>query len=645
MKFIQHLKTYQKALFLFLVIELFLYSILYINMQTHVKEYLNDTTDTLEAEYHVVLNAFEDKAQIVFETTINTPEIKAILKKIQKSSTENKNNYRTALYTLLENKFYKLQKFGFNQIHFHLPDNHSFLRLNTPQKYGDDLTNFRHTVVYTNKTHQKISAFEKGISSNGYRFVFPIYSDDNQYLGSVELSFSAYTLSEFLTGKFLDTYFIIAKDTIIKNHENYITSTIDDAFVIDKYFQNKKILLPPNSRFKKHYTNENTKSFSLYSTIASKNYIETFIPIQNPITKKTDAYLIILTDGKHLAQIQNTLWIHFAGLSVIILLLFLRYIRGKNFHKKIKEQNIALEIANKRLKTIINSQDNMIVITDGSKIIDVNAKVLEFFGYNHSEQFLKRHQCICNFFLEHKDYFHMGKLPKGQDWIEYLESLPPQKKVITMVGTDMEAKAFHININKYGSNGSSIITLNDITDMIIQQKILQYKAQHDRLTDIYNRQKIDEVLEKICGYSSRRKEEVGIIMFDIDHFKKVNDQFGHIIGDEVLKKVAYMIRKNIREEDIFGRWGGEEFLIILRHTSIENTHKKAEMLRKSIENMNYPKIPHITASFGVTQISRNDTPQTLIKRADLALYKAKTQGRNRVVLSSSTSTLSQLTLV
>jgi diguanylate cyclase (GGDEF)-like protein len=643
MKFIQYLKTYQKALFLFLIAELFLYFILYINMQIHVKNYLDDTTNTLEAEYHMVLNAFENKAQIVFETVVNTPEVKAILKKVQNTTPENKNNYRVALYTLLENKFRKLQKFGFKQIHFHLPDNHSFLRLNTPQKYGDDLTSFRHTVVYTNKTHQKISAFEEGISNNGYRFVFPMYSNDNQYLGSVELTFSAYTLSEFLTGEFLDTYFIIAKNALIGNHENYVTSTIDDAFVIDKYFQSKKVLLPSDPRFKKHYTQENTKSFSLYTKIASKNYIETFIPIRNPITEETDAYLIILTDGKHIAQIQNTLWIHFSGLSVIILLLFLRHIRGKNFHKKIREQNNALEIANKQLKTIINSQDNMIIITDGSKIIDVNAKVLTFFGYNHPEQFMKRHQCICNFFLEHKDYFHMGKLPKGQDWIEYLESLPPQQKIITMVGTDMEAKAFHININKYGSNGSSIITLNDITDMIIQQKILQYKAQHDKLTDIYNRQKIDEVLEKICGYSTRRKEEIGIIMFDIDHFKKVNDQFGHATGDEVLKKVAYMIRNNIREEDIFGRWGGEEFLIILRHTSIENTHKKAEMLRKAIENMTYPQIPSITASFGVTKISKRDTPQAVLKRTDLALYKAKTQGRNCVVLSS--DTVLQYTLV
>ena len=633
MKFIEIINRYKKPILLFLFIETLLFALLRYDRQIRIDEHLLDLTNKLDAEYKVILNAFDEKAQIAFETLIDTPQVKEIMEQVSQADETQKRVLRQKLYATLKKKFLELQKFGFKQIHFHLPNNHSFLRMHKPEKFGDDLSNFRKTVVYVNETNHRISGFEEGIANDGYRFVFPLF-DKNHYLGSVELSFSVYTLSGFLQSEFLDTRFIISKKALLSTDNDYIASAIDDRFVTDKNHREHPIPFSKNNRIKSYLSKNADHSFSLDEAVDDRTYIVTFIPVKNPVTLETNAYMVIFSQDKYLTQINSNFWILFSILSIVTMLLFLYNVKNRNFRKKIEIQNSELEVTNKRLKTILDSQDNMIIITDGTHMIDANAKVLAFFGFSSFIQFIKRHHCICDFFLRHKDYFHLGRVPKQQQWIEYIEKLPPQKRVVTMIGIDMEAKAFQINISKYGENGSSVITLHDVTDMLIQQKILQYKAMHDRLTDIYNRQKIDEVLDKICGYSCRRKEEIGVIMFDIDHFKRVNDKFGHDTGDEVLKKVAQLIKRNIREEDIFGRWGGEEFIVILRHTSIENTHKKAEMLRKAIEQMHHENIPAVTASFGVTKVTRNDTPQALMKRVDLALYKAKSEGRNRVVLSS-----------
>lgn len=633
MKFTETINRYKKPILLFVIIEILLFVSLRYDRQIRVEEHLQDVTNKLNAEYKVILNAFDEKAQIAFETLIDTPQVKEIMTRVSQADEEQKRLLRQKLYTTLKEKFHELQKFGFKQVHFHLPDNHSFLRMHKPEKFGDDLSNFRKTVVYVNETNHRISGFEEGVANDGYRFVFPLFNK-NHYLGSVELSFSAYTLSGFLQGEFLDTRFIISKKALLSTANDYIVSAIDDRFVTDKNYQDHPAPFSQDNRIKSNLSQNPDRSFSLSETTGDKTYIVTFIPVKNPVTLETDAYMVIFSQDKYLTQINSNFWILFTILSIVTMLLFLYNVKNRNFRKKIEMQNSTLELTNKRLKTILDSQDNMIIITDGIHMIDANAKVLAFFGFSSFAQFSKRHHCICDFFLRHKDYFHLDRVPKQQQWIEYIKKLPPQKRVVTMIGIDMEAKAFQININTYGENNSSIITLNDVTDMLIQQKILQYKAMHDRLTDIYNRQKIDEVLDKICGYSRRRKEEIGVIMFDIDHFKRVNDKFGHDTGDEVLKKVAQLIKRNIREEDVFGRWGGEEFVLILRHTGIENTHKKAEMLRREIEHMRHEDIPSVTASFGVTKVTRNDTPQALMKRVDLALYKAKSEGRNRVVLSS-----------
>ena len=155
-------------------------------------------------------------------------------------------------------------------------------------------------------------------------------------------------------------------------------------------------------------------------------------------------------------------------------------------------------------------------------------------------------------------------------------------------------------------------------------------ANIDALTSIANRRKFDEALQYEMGRDKRYHNKLSLIFCDLDHFKRVNDTHGHKIGDEILKEFTQLISANIRNTDIFARWGGEEFVLLLPDTNIETATLTAEKLLIEIERHAFPYVGRMTASFGITELFEDDTETSFIKRADDALYMAKERGRNRI---------------
>ena len=153
-------------------------------------------------------------------------------------------------------------------------------------------------------------------------------------------------------------------------------------------------------------------------------------------------------------------------------------------------------------------------------------------------------------------------------------------------------------------------------------------AVTDKLTGIYNRHRLDEVLEEETGKAERYGDVFGVIILDIDHFKAINDRFGHRSGDAVLREFVDVLRRNCRQTDILGRWGGEEFLIIAPHATKATLLTLAEKLRTAIEAKAFREVERVTTSIGASVYQSGDSPDTLVKRADDALYEAKRQGRN-----------------
>ena len=163
-----------------------------------------------------------------------------------------------------------------------------------------------------------------------------------------------------------------------------------------------------------------------------------------------------------------------------------------------------------------------------------------------------------------------------------------------------------------------------------QRDELIHRATYDQLTNLSNRHHLTQVGMKIFSKAKRQQEDFCAVIVDIDHFKSINDNHGHLIGDKVLKSIADLLSQNKRVEDFIARYGGEEFIILFDNCNLENASFKADILRQRIQN----QLPHdiqVTASFGVAQLSNKHTTfESLIKDADDALYRAKGSGRNRV---------------
>ena len=189
----------------------------------------------------------------------------------------------------------------------------------------------------------------------------------------------------------------------------------------------------------------------------------------------------------------------------------------------------------------------------------------------------------------------------------------------------------------YTWNGVVIIVLHFFSrfkEHYVEARIradqMTYLAFNDYLTGLPNRRGIERILQDEVERARRYNRPLSVVMVDLDHLKRINDTFGHDIGDRTLQEVATLFSRELRRTDRIGRWGGEEFIIVAPETDRKAAWVLAQRLRESLENHVFDQIGTITASYGVAAFRPGDTVHSLIKRADEALYRAKTGGRNRV---------------
>jgi diguanylate cyclase (GGDEF)-like protein/PAS domain S-box-containing protein len=173
-------------------------------------------------------------------------------------------------------------------------------------------------------------------------------------------------------------------------------------------------------------------------------------------------------------------------------------------------------------------------------------------------------------------------------------------------------------------------SLTDITGRKFKEEEIKKLATLDVLTGAFNRQSFNEMIEREVERVKRYNHCLSLILYDIDHFKKVNDRYGHLAGDYVLKTISDIVKENIRKIDYFVRWGGEEFIILSSETKLYEAYALAERIREAIASYKFDNIGTVTVSFGVTEFREGDTTAVFIKRADDAMYNAKKKGRDRV---------------
>ncbi len=152
----------------------------------------------------------------------------------------------------------------------------------------------------------------------------------------------------------------------------------------------------------------------------------------------------------------------------------------------------------------------------------------------------------------------------------------------------------------------------------------------DMLTGALRKDGFNEIFGIKIMEAKHTDQPLSLVIFDIDHFKKINDTYGHLTGDTILKELSELVRQNIRQSEYFVRWGGEEFIILMPGTGLQGAKMVAEKLRRVVESATFSEVGKVTCSFGVTQLLEEDTITSFLQRADEALYEAKKDGRNRV---------------
>jgi len=263
-------------------------------------------------------------------------------------------------------------------------------------------------------------------------------------------------------------------------------------------------------------------------------------------------------------------------------------------------------LLNNTLEKILNKQNALLFLCSNEEIVYANQKFIEYFNVDNIENF------------------------KTQNFALY-RTLDTSLNSYEELFNEVNSKEKYVNINNdtfilqatFVEATHRLFTLTKITD-------LSNEMHTDPLTGLYRKGYFNIQLEKLLG----NNELVAIVVMDLDDFKKINDTYGHLVGDEILKGFADLIQANIRSYDLFARWGGEEFLLLLRHSTVENTIKKLDNIRKLIEVEEFNHIGHLTVSFGLTYTNYSDDVNSVLQRADEALYEAKSNGKNQVVYKS-----------
>lgn len=470
---------------------------------------LSQDTLILQSQ-NIVLETYEKFSNYIFETMIDVPEITALMAETSDASPEALKQVRDSIYRKLESIYIISEKYDIGTLHFHLPDGTSFLRMNRPDIYGDSLSDVRTSVKIANSELRYVKGFEEGRTFNGYRFVYPLFHEDN-HVGSVEISVSIASVMKAFNKNFpsRDINFILRKDLInsIKfpeDQKKYIASDINENYMVDQEVINaiennityshlyidQSFIDALKYKLKPHL--DQMKSFSFSLPYNQKAYLIQYIALQN-IEGNMVGYLYSIGEDPHFLAMRN-------ALSTQLIASFVSY---------------------------------FIIIS-----------VLAIFG--------------------------------------------------------------------------------------VSRKKINALALKDTLTNIYNRYSFYELAQREIARSDRSESCTSFAMLDIDLFKRVNDTYGHGVGDDILVEITKVVSLSIRDSDIFGRYGGEEFILMMPESDLAEAIGVAERIRTNVENHTFTGVGHLTISIGLSERLSGESIDASINRADLALYEAKQSGRNRV---------------
>jgi len=298
-----------------------------------------------------------------------------------------------------------------------------------------------------------------------------------------------------------------------------------------------------------------------------------------------------------------------------------------NTEKELKAQHILTDEITQMLNLLI-------VLDDKNNIIYSNKNFLKFFSLSSLEQFNTEYKNISNVFVNYGDFFYPKK---ADNWIEEIENLEDDQRVVSMVNELSEPQAFVLSLKQVEETKHTIIIFTEITNLTIKKNELQYKAYTDTLTKIGNKTYFEDELKKEFKKAKITKEQLSIILFDIDSFDDINTTYSNKIGDDILIELATIVEKNISKNDIFARYSTHKFVQILPQTSIEYALLVANRVKKVISNHTFTQGIKISCSFGITDNVCKQTKDEMIEDVQQALLKAKESSKDKICSISQTT--------
>jgi diguanylate cyclase (GGDEF)-like protein len=518
------------------------------------------------------------------------------------------------LLELTKNKLLTLQKENpfIDVIQFHNADGTSLLRLHQPDFYGDAIAQLRPMLQVIHAKHEEIHTFEEGRAGYVFRIAFPIFDAKQNYLGALEYGVSTRYISQELkrrTG--FDSVFFTKRTNLTQFQDIFHEVTLGEYVSV--------AIQESLNAFIQSYSSQIASIQDAFFTHKDKTYYSTTIPIKDFNNQELGVILFFDTMEDINDYIAKTV-VSFFFITLFItaaVLLFANFIYNL-VYTKITFQ----ELYN---QAIIDAIPSMVIATDGKNLVAANQAFLDYLEYKNIQKFHKEHDCICDFFEPGDTDEYIMSSMNGVIWTDYIFSTPHKNHKVKIT-INQTTSIFDIKLSKlsYQNFLRYVVVFTDISN-------IQTLSMNDALTGIANRLHFNMVYEHIYSMAKRENTHLSIIFFDIDFFKKINDTYGHLTGDEILKSIASLVNDTIRKSDVFARWGGEEFVLLLPNTKLEYAYEVAESLREKIENAHFSNGINVTCSFGVAGVRDKESSHDFLLRVDSLLYEAKDAGRNVVI--------------
>ncbi len=300
---------------------------------------------------------------------------------------------------------------------------------------------------------------------------------------------------------------------------------------------------------------------------------------------------------------------------------------GQVAHQISMKNKINIQVEN--IHFIIDHNPDGICLVDDGEISYLNPTLLRLFHLDSFDDFDKSRDCICDLIVNDDGSRRFADLSEMEASLAQYQGKDMLVKSLSRGAPLDEMRAYNLCFKLYPQIRRTILIFTDITAIVKERSMLKVQANTDTLTNISNRLHFDRLLEQKIASSRREDRPFSLIMFDIDDFKRVNDIYGHLMGDKILVELTKAVSSIIRKGDLFARWGGEEF-VILTQLDTNNSALLAEKLAEVIRTHIFDTVGKITCSFGISTFEKEDTAETLLEKVDRALYSAKGLGKDRV---------------